>query len=376
MAMQFAPRQTEPKARAIRARQDELLRAGPQGAAESKPPIALQRHVGNAALQRMLTSSRDVIHRKGCSCATCAANAAAREENTVQRFWDDEQSDSDSGGSLWDAVTDAASSVADSVSDAYNSLSGGTGGSSQSSESTGGSESGGVSGGEHQPEGGASEGGWLDWLDDWWQSDDSQNQVTGRVDDEEGSSGVGGCVGAIGHGGSSSGGVTVNGLTKANFSHSKPYTFAGGKVYEKDGEKKQDITISLTMTYTANPTVDFEVIPDLSTLSECKQAAVNAFKSPSGALGKHEQEHVNKFKTYNGSETAKWTITVNPDNVQSEVDSAVSEKVTELNDKREQDARDASDKLDPWSQAIPGIADCKDPQPDADSGGESESESE
>jgi hypothetical protein len=408
MAARFAPKQREHRPLSLHTElnQEDKLR---EGSEVSRQPgiVMLQRYIGNSGVQRMMSASisqhatANMIHRKGCACAACSGKVeeeqpAGNSDIPVQRWWDDEESESESsdgGGSWWDSATDAVSdwvsdddsstTVADSHEEETEYQETDTEEEQQETESEESTDS---------EEGGGS---WWDQateaVSDWFSDDDESeesepsestdegggswyeelwNEFTGgdQEDEEGAASGIGGCrTPTVGHGGGTSGGVTVDGLTSANFSHSKSYDYAEKKKYKKDDKEVKDMSITLTMTYTSSPSVSFTVVPALDTLSECKQNAVNAFTAPSGLLGKHEQEHVDKFKTYDGSETKKFTATVAADNDVAETETAAEDKATELNTAREDAARAKSDKLDPWSKPIPNIENCKDPPKTEDS---------
>lgn len=92
--------------------------------------VGLQRQLGNAGVQRLIRSGgiqqvagADMVHRQGCGCAACSGQAIERIQRapaqSIQRWWgDDEETESESSGSIWDSVTDAASSAWDSASGA------------------------------------------------------------------------------------------------------------------------------------------------------------------------------------------------------------------------------------------------------------------
>ncbi len=116
---------------------EEFLQESRAAQAAGRPSVvSLQRQLGNAGVQRLLRSGAihqvagaDIIHRKGCGCAACVSPAEGVQRVTapqIQRFWGDDDEESDSGGSVWDSVSDAASGAWDSatgaVSDAASSV--------------------------------------------------------------------------------------------------------------------------------------------------------------------------------------------------------------------------------------------------------------
>ncbi|HYO87592.1 MAG TPA: hypothetical protein VER79_03035 [Candidatus Limnocylindrales bacterium] len=108
---------------------EEVLTDAPsERGSEQRSVVALQRQIGNSGVQRLLRTGgiheiagADMVHRKGCGCAACASSAdrIQRVANPqIQRFWGDDEEESDSGGSVWDSVTEAAGSAWDSASGA------------------------------------------------------------------------------------------------------------------------------------------------------------------------------------------------------------------------------------------------------------------
>ncbi|MBW4437924.1 MAG: hypothetical protein KME04_12360 [Pleurocapsa minor GSE-CHR-MK-17-07R] len=162
----------------------------------------LQRVVGNAGIQRMLTrpsvpaitqrGQAGQVHRKGCGCAACGGGKQEEEqapgqtsEVVVQRWWDDEEesaeSDSGGGGSWLDSVTET---VTETLSDAYESVS------NSGSDMVDGATSGGTdSAGMSESEGGGSEsesdegGGW--WDDVKQTASDTYDSVMGEDESAE-----------------------------------------------------------------------------------------------------------------------------------------------------------------------------------------------
>jgi hypothetical protein len=351
--------------------------------------IQLQRTIGNAGVRALLAKQ----------------GPAAPRLPAVQRFWGDDE-ETDSGGSWLDQATetvggwfsgDDSDSGGSTPANPENSWAGGSdGGETQhGNPDSGGSTpanpenswAGGSDGGdtgyssESDSESGESEGdegGFWDWLPDLPEFDlpdisgdeaaeDAPPPVVEIPDIETtvvtSDEGVATCV--SGHGSASGGGVSVAGNTTANFATAtatsslvKPAITprqAGGKtVYDVTG------TVHIDYALADEPNVDYRVVPGRDTLSECKQQKVDAFIA--GDLGAHEAKHVAAFKTFNGSEDHVVSFTgIEADStesltaaVQARVDAFVKEKTTA----RQTMAKGNSAKLDPWSQAIPGIGSC------------------
>lgn len=416
MAARFAHKQFQTATLALHRNDQELLTAQKQPTQPSL--IALQRYVGNSGVQRLINSPANhsrtqtaIIHRKGCGCSSCGGQSeeesvSRKLDGSIQRFWGgEEEAESESGGSWFD---DAANTVSDWAGGGSESSNTSGGGSSwfgdgdegteyqetdsgeeehheqqtetEESQETETEESGSwfddavdtvkdwFDGGE-ESEGESSEesGGVMDWIEDWWSGEESEptqgesgEEVEYSEEEDGPSSGQGACITpAVGHGGGSSGGVSVAGLTKANFKHGKNFSFKGNGAYKKEGKMVEDVDITVNMTYTSNPTISYTITPPLSSLSQCKQDAVNAFTDPSGLLGAHEQQHVDAFKNnYDGSETETFTETVSAAKASAEATAAANKKIKDLNNARETKARTESNNLDPWNKPIPNIDKC------------------
>jgi hypothetical protein len=383
--------------------------------------VGLQRLVGNRGVQSLLARGRisqhgmsrglmraqgaPSIQRCGCggACATCKGAqedeiaASSNTGNEVQRWWDDEEAGGDSDGSWWDSTTEEVSSwfggepesntgggsgAQDSdsggswVEDAAEEV--GSWFSDDEAESEPASESG-ESGSwwdDLWSEEGDEEADDDDWLPDWLPdidlpSLDEEDEEGDPIDigdievEVEGEDmGQGVCVG--GHGSGSTGGVSVAGLTTIDWSASTGKgSFLNPKLNKrKVGEKTvYDVSGKVHIDYTApEPNISFKVTPALSSLSECKREKVEAFKGPSGALGKHEAEHATKMKTFNGSEEFDHTFTGleanSTEELTKQVNAALDAVVQPKIKARQAAAQKASDDLDPWSEPIPGISSC------------------
>lgn len=365
--------------------------------------VGLQKHIGNRAVQRLLAqgqlSSRGIVQKKpeiqrcGCggTCAACKEQevVSSTTGKQVQRFWGDDEEDD--GGSWLDSATDW---VSDTASDVADWVTGGSGGASGAEAS------------EPSDDGGGSS--WFDDAADWvsekagaaadWASD-QWNELTGDEDSDwlpdwlpdievpaqnneeveepldpddlvvevQGDGGQGVCLSEEANaGGGSSGGVSVSGLTKVDWS----VTTGEGSLQNPQitprkvgGKTVYDVSGTVHIDYSgAEPSVSFKVQPSLDQLSECKREKVNAFTSPSGDLGKHEAEHVAKMKGFNGSEQFNHTFTgleaSSTDELTKKVNAALDALVQPKIKARQNAAQQASDALDPWSKPIPGIDKC------------------
>jgi hypothetical protein len=387
--------------------------------------IGLQRFVGNKGVQSLLAQGR--ISRQGdmlgtsarpqaapsiqrCSCGgACAACQGEAEElpvtadsaNEVRRWWDDEETESESGdsGSSW--VDDAADWVSDTASDAYDTASEAVGGGSGGQEDSGSWWAGDEEGEEYSEswvedaaeevddwfedeeteeetteEGGSwwdelwsdeeesSEGedsessDWLpDWLPDWSSDEESEAEDLEAAQDLPDVSAECETAEGIGFGGARQ--LKLHGATVANYNHAKPLPepFPSG-VTVTTGKKGNDDVFSASGTFDAeflaSPSITLPSVP--SGLTPCQEAAVQAFIA--GPLTAHENEHKAAFKNnYDGT----FTATVGVKDIK---DTAANRKLAMTNpvnsedQKRTATANAESKKLDPWKETVQGL-DCK-----------------
>lgn len=356
--------------------------------------LRLQGQIGNAALQRMLTSptirqqaGADLIHRKGCSCAACAgqlkeeARASGQGYSVIQRFWDDDEESSDDGGSWLDsaveAVSDTATSAWGSVTDTISDWMDG-GESSPSESNEGGNHNAPTdenvpesAEGEDEPEVQdvhTNEGDWWDWMPDWWQDENEGNEDADleevETEVEAGSvSGVAAC--ATGRGGGNKGNVSVAGLTTANFGGAqcpanftpkskKRMTGGNSNYWEVSGSMKIDYQLP-------SPTISYTVTPSRDQLTPCENEAVENYINET--LSVHENEHVTAFNMFNGGETFNHTFNYLAGATDAELQASLSAAVDDLVAVKIQERQDKvqamSDGLDPFNQPIPGLAMCE-----------------
>lgn len=295
----------------------------------------------------------------------------------------------DTAGSAYDAVADTAGSAAgwagDMADKAYDTAAGAAGSAADwVSEQAGavadwaGDTWDAVTGDSDTEAPNAEESSWLDWLPDIdfpFINDEAEEpqpvdlgEIDVEVDGDEVGAGQATCVSeeASNLGGGSSGGVSVRGLTSIDWRNT---TGAGSFLNptlkkRKSGDKTVfDVSGKVHIDYSgASANVSFTVTPPLSSLSECKQEKVNAFKGPSGALGKHEADHVAKLESFNGSEEFDHTFTGleanSTEELTEKVNAALNALVQPRIKARQSASQKSSDDLDPWSEPIPGIASC------------------
>jgi hypothetical protein len=375
MAHLFAQRTTTPQAGRRPRRHDDEHDA-PTPAPHAL--IQLQQAIGNSGVRALLARS---------------ASPAVQRASAIQRFWGDEE-DGDSGGSWLDDAVDTVTGWLDggeTTADASD---------SPASQETGGSPS------EHS----GSEKSWWDEATDevssWFDSDESSAE-SGVAEDEGGGfwdwlpeitlpsisgdeadedmptgeielgeietvveglePGTASCV--TGHGEAAGGGVSVAGLTSADFANATANaSLQNASVAErKAGDKTvYDVTGKVHIDYAlpGEPTVSYNINPPKSQLTECKREKVDAYIA--GDLGAHEAEHVAAFKTFNGSEDHAVSFTGIEASSTEELTAKIQAKVDDFvkgpNGKvkaRQAAAKAASDAKDPWSKPIPGITECK-----------------
>ncbi len=416
MTANFTHKQPQPSAMALRRKDEGALAAHSK---QSQPSlIALQRHIGNAGMQRLmntpavrLQAQSGMLHRKGCGCAGCSGGKSDDEaisrktDNSIQREGEEEGGSwlddamntvgeltgmNNAGSQIGDivggiqdtvnqgidAVTGAASDAANWAGDQWNNATGGGANSVNNNESE-------SDGGEGQES---------NWWDDavntvssWLDGEDAAQEISGggswldnltegvesffedeQAESESGEGGAASCAGtaAVGNGEASSGGVSVRGITTANFAAATAASsFTPGKITPK-GNNTYDVSGTETIDYSIPlPTVSYKISPQ--PLSDCKQQKVDAFIA--GDLGAHEKQHQDTFKnTYDGQESFAHTFTGIVASNSAELSAKIQEEETKLNATRvaarQAKAQAASNKLDqpPWNKPIPGIDECKD----------------
>jgi hypothetical protein len=105
------------------------------------------------------------------------------------------------------------------------------------------------------------------------------------------------------------------------------------------------VTGTLMVTYHVDVTVTMPDVPD--GLNACEEAKVRQFINTT--LRQHENEHVRRFQTYNGTKAI-------PINITACGESDATDKVQALHDadeqKRQSDAQALSDAIDPFTKSI------------------------
>ena len=360
--------------------------------------VQLQQSIGNSGV-RALLARRD--------------GTAVQREPVIQRFWgDDEETESEGGGSSWlDSVTDTVSDWAGGGESETESGGGGGGGGAEpetgggwseggSSESESETDAGGggwSEGGTAETEGGESGGSWLDEISDWFDGEESEQEPTEAEgekswwdelwSDDESESGdsesgeadegevtdeppreieaVSAACNTTGHGGGTS--IKLHGLTSSNYDHAAPIpapfpssvtvTERKVKVSKDKEEAVFDASGTFDVTFASNPSISLPTVP--SGLTPCQEKAVQAFID--GPLTAHENDHKAAFENnYDGS----FTATVSANNIKDTPEMrkrAMENPVMTEDQKRATAANAASKALDPWTQTVTGL-DCKEPE--------------
>ena len=360
--------------------------------------VQLQQSIGNSGV-RALLARRD--------------GTAVQREPVIQRFWgDDEETESEGGGSSWlDSVTDTVSDWAGGGESETESGGGGGGGGAEpetgggwseggSSESESETDAGGggwSEGGTAETEGGESGGSWLDEISDWFDGEESEQEPTEAEgekswwdelwSDDESESGdsesgeadegevtdeppreieaVSAACNTTGHGGGTS--IKLHGLTSSNYDHAAPIpapfpssvtvTERKVKVSKDKEEAVFDASGTFDVTFASNPSISLPTVP--SGLTPCQEKAVQAFID--GPLTAHENDHKAAFENnYDGS----FTATVSANNIKDTPEMrkrAMENPVMTEDQKRATEANAASKALDTWTQTVTGL-DCKEPE--------------
>jgi hypothetical protein len=361
MSRAFASRAASPALRRKPARQDDAPLLSPHRL------LQLQRLIGNAGVRALLAQP---------------AGTAAQRKPDVQRFWgDDEESESDSGGS-WLDQANPENSWAGGENNGGN-------GSGPASETGGG---GGYESGESDSEtgGAGEEKSWWEqatdevesWFEDeheedapeaegeksWWdelwdsEEDEGTDEAPREIEDISADCQT---QNGVGHGGGKS--INLHGLTTSNYDHARPLPApfpAGVKVTERKVKVSKtveqdvfDAKGTFDVTFASNPSISLPTVPD--GLTPCQAKAVQDFIS--GPLTAHENDHKAAFENnYDGS----FTATVDVTNIKDtpEMRQRALENPIMAEDKRRADLANAeSTKLDPWKETVSGL-DCKEPE--------------
>jgi hypothetical protein len=152
------------------------------------------------------------------------------------------------------------------------------------------------------------------------------------------------------------GAFSVHGVTNANFDGG-----TGKVVNQKATPSKtcidcpegqcMHVTGTLVVTYHVDVTVTMPDVPD--GLNACEEAKARQFINTT--LRAHENEHVRRFSTYNGTKNI-------PVNVNACGESDATNQVQAMHDadeqKRQSDAQALSDAIDPFTKSI-DLSDCQ-----------------
>ncbi len=152
------------------------------------------------------------------------------------------------------------------------------------------------------------------------------------------------------------GSFSVHGVTDANFDGG-----TGKVVHQKVGKSKscedceegqcRHVTGTLQVTYHVDVKVTMPDVPD--GLNACEEGKVRQFINTT--LRAHENEHVRRFSTYNGTKNI-------PVNITGCGESDIKDQVQALHDadeqKRQADAQALSDAIDPFTRSI-DLSDCQ-----------------
>jgi hypothetical protein len=149
--------------------------------------------------------------------------------------------------------------------------------------------------------------------------------------------------------------VTLRGRTDARFSSSfrtrNVRTTAATGCEGCDGECVH-VTGTLVSTFRVTTTVTLPSVSDFPDLTACQRQRVR--DGINNVLRPHEQEHVTAFRTYNGTVSTPFDLTL----CRSEFDAQVQALHDSIEAPRQADAQAASDALDPFEFEVD--LDCED----------------
>ena len=140
--------------------------------------------------------------------------------------------------------------------------------------------------------------------------------------------------------------VTLRGRTDADFSSS--FRTRNVRTHSASGcENCPDndcvrVTGTLESKFSVTTTVTLPSVDDFPDLTPCQRDRVQ--NAITNELAPHEQEHVQAFRTYNGTVRTRFDIKL----CRSEFESRIQELHDSVESQRQQNAQDASDALDPF----------------------------
>ncbi len=171
--------------------------------------------------------------------------------------------------------------------------------------------------------------------------------------------------------------VTLRGLTTAHWSQSTNSAQTSNLQFQRStgcsGSCAEDdpcISVSATLTCSYNVPVDVS-LPDLSAmdLNECERAQAQNWIDT--VLAPHEQQHVQKFSTYNGTTTRTISFTSCNSTAQATLAERAQTMLDSERASRQSSAQALSDALDPFSFDFE--LNCPEPEEEeAPEGGDSE----
>jgi hypothetical protein len=156
--------------------------------------------------------------------------------------------------------------------------------------------------------------------------------------------------------------VQIKGLTHGNFDGGKYSTKSTvSKGQDCEGCKPKDCTTvsgTVESTFTANPKVELPKVSDFPDLTPCQQKRVQ--EAIDTKIAPHEQEHVTRFKTYDGQTSLPFSVTACRSELREKA-GAVVDKIHKDENKRRGDAADKhSLAIDPFVVTVD--LDCKEPE--------------
>jgi hypothetical protein len=111
-------------------------------------------------------------------------------------------------------------------------------------------------------------------------------------------------------------------------------------------------------TFTANPKVELPKVSDFPDLTPCQEKRVQ--EAIDTKIAPHEQEHVTRFKTYDGQTSLPFSVTACKSELREKA-GAVVDKIHKDENKRRGDAADKhSLAIDPFVVTVD--LDCKEPE--------------
>lgn len=157
--------------------------------------------------------------------------------------------------------------------------------------------------------------------------------------------------------------VKIKGLTEGKFDGGTFKTIdkvSKGEGCEDGCKPKDCTTVSGTVesTFTANPKVTLPKVSDFPGLTPCQKKRVQ--EAIDTKIAPHEQEHVTRFKTYDGKTSLPFSLTGCKDKLRDRATAEVSRVHREENKRRGDAADTLSLAIDPFEVTVD--LDCKEPE--------------